>query len=116
MRDDQPLVSLAIYNHLTLTQSHQYQNQALNLQRLGELRGHLGQQQGFGLQAQDMGQRFNLGMLGAANARQGNLANLLGGMGQQGLGNRFDTINRPGQAAGAQDFGVNLIRQILAGQ
>lgn len=87
-----------------LGEENDYRNQQLNLQRLGELRGHLGQQQGFGLQAQDMGNRFNLGMLGAANNRQGNLANLLGAMNQQGMRPQFETINRPGQNAGGLDY------------
>lgn len=96
-----------------LGEQNQYQNQALNLQRLGELRGHLGQQQGFGLQAQQMGQNFNLGQQNANTNRMGAFAGLLGNLGGMGMARQYDTVNRPGQNAGIEDFFTQLQRAYL---
>ncbi len=100
-----------------LGEQNEYQNQQLNQQRLGELRGHLGQQQGFGLQAQELNQRGSIanqenalramGLMGNQNiaAQQEDLRRLLGSADIQrllaalGLGEQSDIVRHGGSAA-----------------
>lgn len=93
-----------------LGEQNQYQNNQLNQQRLGEMRGFLGQQQGFGLQGQELGQRgmgqmqnYMLGQRGHDINQMRSLSELVSALSRQGMAPQFETVNRPGQNAGASD-------------
>ncbi len=102
-----------------LGEENQYRNQQLNQQRLGELRGYLGQQQGFGLQGQELRQRgmgqmqnYMLGQRGHDINQMRTLSDLVQGLSRQGLAPQFETINKPGQAAKGPEAIMNLLRQL----
>lgn len=103
-----------------LGEENEFRNQQLNQQRLGELRGYLGQQQGFGLQGQELRQRglgqmqnYMLGQRGHDVNQMRALSDLVQGLSRQGLAPQFETVNRPGQAAQGPDAIMNMIRAYM---
>jgi len=70
-----------------LGEENAFQNSQLNQNRLGQLNNYLGQQQGFGLQGQQLAQQGNI-------ANQENMLRRMGLMQQYDLGNQQQANNR----------------------
>ena len=90
-----------------LGEQNAFQNAQLNQNRLGELRGYLGQQQGFGLQGQQLRQQgigqmlnYQLGQRGHDINQMRSLSDLINNLSKQGTQNVFDTMQHGPQSAG----------------
>ncbi len=105
-----------------LGEENALQEANLNQNRLGELRGHLGQQQQMGLQSTianreaqlrnlGMMQNYDLGQQQQNTNRLGAYGNVLQGLGNFGGRQPWDTINQAGQGPGLERVIRGLMQQ-----